>query len=74
MDVVLLTVLLCKLLGLLIRHVSLGLQVGLVADQNDHLHTAVTVRSGLLFYWIITNIVQEWTSLVNMVASRYASR
>ena len=33
------TVLLSKLFGLLIRHVSLSLQVGLVTDQDDHLET-----------------------------------
>lgn len=36
----LLTVLVGELFGLLIRHVSLGLQVGLVSDQNDDLETS----------------------------------
>ena len=35
----LLTVLVSKLFGLLVRHVSLGLQVGLVPDQDDDLKT-----------------------------------
>ena len=59
---VLLTILLCKLLGLLIRNVSLGLQVCLVADQNDDLHTTVMVTCSrcigrtLLFYRIMITI------------------
>lgn len=36
----LLTVLVGELFGLLVRHVSLGLQVGLVSDQNDDLETS----------------------------------
>lgn len=35
----LLTVLLSELFGLLVRYVSLGLQVGLVSNQNDDLET-----------------------------------
>lgn len=35
----LLTVFFGELFGLLIRHVPLSLQVGLVTNQNDHLHT-----------------------------------
>lgn len=44
----LLTILFSKLFGLLIRHVSLSLQVGLVTNQNDHLDTHTHKK----LYWM----------------------
>lgn len=45
----LLTVLLSKLFGLLVRYVSLGLQIGLVSNQNDDLETQQK-KVSLLFH------------------------
>lgn len=45
----LLTVLLSELFGLLVRHISLGLQVGLVSNQNDDLETQQK-KASLLFH------------------------
>lgn len=52
----LLTVLLSKLFGLLIGHVSLGLQVGLVSDQDDDLETQQK-KASLFFH------CSSWNSL-----------
>lgn len=43
----LLTVLLSELFGLLVRYVSLGLQIGLVSNQNDDLETTEEGESAL---------------------------
>lgn len=66
----LLTILLGKLLGLLVRHVPLSLQVGLVANQNDHLDRKIDTERSDYSHLILV----EASALCIMVVSLYRFR